>query len=262
EFLTGMFRSIDPEVAKLREITVREVLDGAGRTIGNSFPHEPLVELPVRRTIGYLYEGVGRTDLALPHAEAELQLAQAIYGTKDHPDISLGLSHVAECLKTLGRDTEALSKAEACLEMSRRIFKGDNPDEAICLDVNAACLKNLGRSVEALPKYEAAYEMMQRIYQGNPYKGDHADVATCLNHVAECLDCLDRSAEALPKAEASFAMRRRVYKGDHVNVIRSLQTLADCLDALGRPIEAIAKHREALTVIQRMLVDQPSNPQL
>src|SRR5206468_12435091 len=123
-------------------------------------------------------------------------LAPIWTATKDHTDLSESLLHVASCLKTLGRDTEALPKfeaayemlqriykgrdqsdvarslnniafclgdmgrfAEAGLEMSRRIFKGDNLYEPFCLDVNAACLKNLGRSAEALPKYEAAYEM-------------------------------------------------------------------------------------------------------
>src|SRR3974390_1758649 len=36
QFLTGMFQSIDPAVAQLREITVREILDEAGRTVGTS----------------------------------------------------------------------------------------------------------------------------------------------------------------------------------------------------------------------------------
>src|SRR4030095_6036120 len=100
-----------------REISVRVVRDGAGRTLGNASPREPLVELPVRRTIAGIYEYVGRSDLALPHAEAELQLAKAVYGTKDHVDVYAGLVQVATCLKALGRDTEALPKYEAAFAM-------------------------------------------------------------------------------------------------------------------------------------------------
>src|SRR5207249_10144 len=80
DFLTGMFQSINPQ-GKQREITLQEVVDEAGRTLGTAFPHEPMVEMPLQRMIGGVYGVLERNDLALPHAEAELRLARAVYGT-------------------------------------------------------------------------------------------------------------------------------------------------------------------------------------
>src|SRR5437867_6448961 len=58
-------------------------------------------------------------------------LAPIWTATKDHTDLSESLLHVASCLKTLGRDTEALPKFEAAYEMLQRSYKGrDQPDAA------------------------------------------------------------------------------------------------------------------------------------
>ena len=146
---------------------MREVLDGAGGRLG-FLPREPLVELPIRTTIIYIYEEVGRPDLALPHAQAELQLATAVHSTNDHPRCYGGVRHVASCLKSLGRDTEALPKYEAALEMLRRIYKGkDQPDVAWALNDIAFCLDDLGRFTEGYQMHKAALEMQQRIYRGD-----------------------------------------------------------------------------------------------
>jgi len=60
KFLTGMFESIDPAEAKLREITVRETLDAASDKLNGAFPNEPLIELPIRETMADIYIKLGR----------------------------------------------------------------------------------------------------------------------------------------------------------------------------------------------------------
>ena len=247
DFLTGMFERIDPAVAKLREITVREVLDEAGRTIGRAFPNEPLTERPIRRTMGDIYDKLGHYDLELPHSEAALQLAKDIHGAKDHPDVAESLAVVGECLDSLGRQAEALPKHEAALEMYRRIYRGDHPAIALSLNQLANCLDLSGRPTEALPRHEEALAMERRIH-----KGDHLDVAVALNDLAVCLDALGRPEEVLPKFEAALAMKQRIYKGDHPSVARALDNVAYCLSSLDRPAEALTNYEAALAMNQRL----------
>jgi eukaryotic-like serine/threonine-protein kinase len=247
EFLTGMFESIDPAEAKLREITVREILDQASGKIGTAFPNDSATEWPIRRTMGEIYDKLGRDDLALPQSEAALRLVQSAQGDKDSPEKADCLDDVAVYLDAVGRSSEALPMHEAVLAMDERIYQGDNTNKANVLNNNALCLDSLGRSAEALPKYEAALAMDERIY-----KRDHPDLANVLNNIANGLASLGRSAEALPKYEAALAMMQRIYKGDHPDVALGLNNVGACLDTLGRPAEALPKIEAALAMWQRI----------
>ena len=246
-FLTGMFESIDPEEAKLREITVREILDQASGKIGTAFPNDPMTELPIRRTMLDIYGKLGKSDAALPHADAALRLAKAVHREKDDPDVAESLAVVGECLDSLGRQAEALPKHEAALEMYRRIYRGDHPAIALSLNQLANCLDLSGRPTEALPRHEEALAMERRIH-----KGDHLDVAVALNDLAVCLDALGRPEEVLPKFEAALAMKQRIYKGDHPSVARALDNVAYCLSSLDRPAEALTNYEAALAMNQRL----------
>jgi serine/threonine protein kinase/tetratricopeptide (TPR) repeat protein len=249
-FLTNMFERIDPAMAKLREVTVREVLDDAARNLETAFPNEPLVELPIRRTICDIYGKIGQYGLALPQAEAALRLARSAHGDRDDPDVAGALNNLAACLQESGHSDEALPKFEAALAMRRRLFKGDHADVAASLNDYASCLDDLGRSREALPIYEEALAMRGRIF-----KGDHAEVAGNLNDLASCLDDLGRSDEALPKYEAALGIYQRIRQGDDPDVAMGLNNVAYCLQGLGRPAEALPKYEMALAMRQKIYKD-------
>ena len=247
EFLTGIFEGIDPAEAKLREITVREVLDQASGWIGTAFPGDPLTELPIRRTMVDIYEKLGRGDAALVHAQAAITLVKLAYGDKDSPEKAGSLSDLARCLDAAGRSTEALPLHEEVLAMRERIYPGDNTNIAAALDSLAGCQRRLGRTAGALPNFEAATAMDRRIY-----KGDHPDVAANLNNLAECLAGLDRYAEALPRYEESVAMYQRIYNGDTPLLAVSLGNLGYCLRQLGREPEALPVIEAALAMDRRI----------
>jgi serine/threonine protein kinase/tetratricopeptide (TPR) repeat protein len=247
QFLTGMFNSIDPAVAKLRDITVREILDEAGRTVGTSFSNEPLSELAMRKTLIDIYGKLGRDDQGLPHAQAALRLAQAAHGNKEHADVAEGFNGVGLSLEALGRPAEALSQHEAALVMYQRLHEGDHPDVATTLGYLGLCLESLGRSAEALPRFQSALAMFQRIFPG-----DHAEVAECRNNLASCRVSLGQAAQALPDYLAALTMRQRIYKGDHPDVVTSLNNVATCLDSLGRGPEALTNYDAALVMSRRI----------
>src|SRR5580658_6896443 len=168
-----MFASIDPQEAKLREITVREILDQASSNIGSAFPNDPMTEWPIRRTMGDIYGKLGKPDASLTQADAALRLVQSVYGDKDSPEQEDNLSYVASCLGAAGRSAEALPMHEKALAICRRIYKGDNTNVANGLNDLGHCLFDLGRFSEALAKHQEALAMDQRIY-----KGDHPEVAS------------------------------------------------------------------------------------
>ena len=254
DFLTGMFNQVDPAVAQHREITVREVLDNAGKSLEAAFPNQPLIELPIRQSVYDMYEKLGRYDLARPQAEAALRLAKAAHPTGDHSDVAASMNNLGLVYQGLGRFSDALPIFEAAVHMSQRLHKGDDLDVAGCLNSYALCLDYLGRWAEALPRFQDALAMLERLY-----KGDHPTTAETLQNLAGCMSRMGRNTEALSKFEASLQMRQRYYKTDHPDVARGLNNLAGCLRDLGRPLEALPRFHEALAMRQRIYNgDHPS----
>jgi tetratricopeptide (TPR) repeat protein len=247
EFLTNMFESIDPVEAKLREITVREILDQASGKIEAAFPNEPMIELPIRITMGNIYSKIGRDDLALVQGETILRLARLAQGDQDSPSIAHSLNFIATCLEHVGRPADALARGEAALAMNQRLYKGDHQEVAASLTIVGSCLQYMDRLEEALAKFETALAMQQRIC-----KGDHPQVALGLHNVASCLQSLGHEAAALPRYKEALAMRQRIYKGDHPDVAMSLADMASCLNSLQRPKEGLAKGKASLAMYKRI----------
>src|SRR5262249_53980114 len=108
DFLTSMFQSVDPVIAKLRDPTAAKILELAGLEIGTAFPNDPLSELPLRRTLVDVCTRLGHEDLALPHAESALRLAKLAYGDRDGAEVAESLDGLASCLSVVGRPEDAL----------------------------------------------------------------------------------------------------------------------------------------------------------
>jgi tetratricopeptide (TPR) repeat protein len=245
-FMLGIFWGIDPQ------ITVQELLDRAGPTI-EQFSHDPLGELQIRRTMGWIYGNMGREDLGLPYAQAELRLAQTVYGkSEDVPDLIQAYDHVASCLQMLGRDSEALPNFEAALRESQRVCKGrDHKFVADCLNEAGHCLARLGRYEEGLQKHEAALAM-----QRTSKSGDENTPVT-LDRIAYCLNRLGRPAEALQHAEAGASMSRRLFKGDTPQEAWCLDECGTALKNLGRSAEALPKYQAAYEMLDRVYQGTP-----
>jgi eukaryotic-like serine/threonine-protein kinase len=246
DFLTGMFESIDPGQAMLRDITVREVLDQASGKLATAFPGDPLTELPIRRTLVEVYGKLGKPYSALSNAQAALALTQLAYGDKDSEAKARSLGDVAISLDSADRSSEALPMHEQALAMQRRIHPTNNVDVAKSLAALAICQVDLGQPSEALTNLENALAMFQQIHQG-----DNTDVAETLYGIANCKHYLGRDAEALTNFQATLAMFQRIYPGDYPDVATCMNTLAQCQEKLGHYLEALTNYQASLAMEQR-----------
>jgi tetratricopeptide (TPR) repeat protein len=247
DFLIGMFESIDPAEAKLRDITVREVLDEASRKIGTAFPNDPMTEFPIRRAIVDIYSKLAKPDNALTNAEAALRLIQAAQGEKDSPEKADTIEALADCLDTSGQFDKSLPLRQSVLAMRQRIYKGDNTNVVAAMENLGNSLEYSERPVEALPIKLTALAISRRLG-----KGDDPLVAGCLFNLGVCLDYLHRPADALPDFEASLAMYQRLYQEDRIEVAHGLDMLAFCLFSLGRPADALPAAEAALAMNRRI----------
>ena len=250
QFLTkDVIGSADPAVMRGRELTVREALDNAAQRIGRKFTNTPLVEANVRSSVAGAYESLGRSDLALPHAQSAMATRRALLGD-DHPDTLRAIMRVGQIELQLGHLPQAEALWREALDRARRA-RGE--DDKLTLDAYSnvgGLLQEQGRYADAEPMHRAAERGHRRVL------GDaHPETLTSINNLAYLLHLQRRFDEAEPLYREALAGRRKALGDDHPLTITSVGNLGVLLMARGQLAEAEPLYREALDARRRVLGD-------
>jgi serine/threonine protein kinase/Tfp pilus assembly protein PilF len=121
-FLTDdLLGLVDPQQSGTSNIRVRDILDGASMRLQGKFETEPLVEAPIRLTLGTTYMNLGEYKAAQPHLERALQLYQDHLGQTDLTTLVL-MDSLVHLYSRQGRDAEALSLCAELYEIRRRLL--------------------------------------------------------------------------------------------------------------------------------------------
>jgi eukaryotic-like serine/threonine-protein kinase len=141
-FMQGMFELADPEAARGREVTARELLDNGSRRIRNALADQPEARRALLQAIGDAHLGLGLDAEALPLFDEAMQLAES-RGDTDAFDEAL-LSR-ASALHGLGRFQQVLDELLPARESARggRVLQ-------------AALDFRIGRAAQALGQLERA----------------------------------------------------------------------------------------------------------
>ncbi|MCA9300341.1 MAG: serine/threonine protein kinase [Phycisphaerales bacterium] len=105
--LDDLLGAVDPTRTADRDITVREALDNAARTVGERFADQPLVEAAIRNTLARTYERIGYPAEAEPHRRRELEIYASVKGEDDVRTITARTS-LATTMLMLSRFDEAI----------------------------------------------------------------------------------------------------------------------------------------------------------
>src|SRR5262249_22991949 len=84
-FLVGLFRVSDPQEAKGRVVSAREILDRGAAGIRSRLAGQPLLQARMMTTMGRVYDGLGLYGEARPFLEESLETRRRLLG-EDHPD--------------------------------------------------------------------------------------------------------------------------------------------------------------------------------
>jgi serine/threonine protein kinase len=233
DFLTNdVFAGASPDNipdVKVRDQIIAKMITPAAKRVSEQFRDRPLIEAGVRTAIQGVLSEIGRSDLALPHAETALSIRRRLLG-EDHPDTIRSLHNYANVLQHLGHSAQAEPLQREALERSRRVLGNDNTKTLEALNNHAFVLGELGRAAEAEPLYKEALERYRRV-SGE----DHIDTINALNNYAYALEAQGRVAQALPLYAEALEDCRRVLGDDHPGTIHTLNNYAL---VLGSPAEA------------------------
>ena len=240
EFLTGdVIGGADPAVTRGRELSVREAVDRAAASVAQTFRDRPRVEAAVREALALTYRALGRTDDALPHARAALELRQGTLGP-DHPDALGSTATLASLLRRQGNFSQAEPLYRDVLLKRRALLGEDDRRTLSALSDLALVLQEMGDLDQAEPVARQAVEGYRRVL-GN----DHGYTLTATNNLALLLHRRGKLAEAEPLYREVLAARRKLLGDDHPTTLISINNLSGLLQDLGRLDEAEPLAREA-----------------
>jgi len=239
--------SAAPDKTLGREVTVKEVLANAERTIDTAFKGQPLREGAVRHTMGMVYQGLGDHGAAERHTRRAVQLATEFLGP-EHPDTLRSAKNLAIALHGLGKLEEARKLSQNTLAIQKRVLGPEHPLTLHSTVVLANALDALGKLEEACKLHQDTLTIQKRVF--GP---EHPDTLGFMSNLANALHGLGRRDEARELHERTLAIRKRVLGPEHPHTLASMNNLAISLRAQGKSDEARKLYEETLAIQTRIL---------
>jgi tetratricopeptide (TPR) repeat protein/tRNA A-37 threonylcarbamoyl transferase component Bud32 len=244
-FLHDMLASVDPVRSKGRELTVRELLDEAAKTVGEKLAGQPLVEAGVRHTIAHAYVQLGLFNAAIPHVERQIEIHQG-QSPVDTGHVLGTRQWLSELYYQAGDREKAAAHFESVLADARRELGDEHLITGRTLMTLANTLRAMNRSGEAEPLATRALEILR-------HAGSESDLATAIGN----LGMLYFSQGRLEKAEEMYVealdIRRRVLGPDSPWTIRLEQELSAVYADRGDWVKAADVSRRAMEAGRRVL---------
>ncbi|MGD9688126.1 MAG: tetratricopeptide repeat protein [Phycisphaerales bacterium] len=256
DFLSNMLASIDPDAAQGREVTVREVLDQAGRDVPRAFADRPRIAASLQSTMSRTYQSLARMDEAEASARAVLDLSRQAHGAESD-QVTEALRALAGVLADRGKLEEAGTHAEEALRRARARHGGRAVETGTAMGDVARVLLETGKLEEGERMFREAIEIVEgavRAGGGNP--GDDPQALTLRHNLSIAIKDAGRFTEAVELMEPVLESRRRLLGPDHPATLASLNSLAANLQKAGQSARATELLREALASRRRVLGDQ------
>lgn len=292
KFLTGLFYSIDPEVAKSHEVTVREVLEKADTDLAREPERFPLAEATIRTVVAQTYDKLGLYGKALEQGQAVLRLAENVPELIDligHPRL---YNNIGFWMDNTGDSDGAVEMYSKALKLFDAHPDRNDMDMAQLFDNYGNCalrlgcyaeaevflikaldwrkeadpegsavvvqsLNNLGVFLQEVGRYSdavARYEEAKAMEMRLNKEGvETLMLARIEGNIALCYYYQKRFAEALGDAELAVTIRRRMFKTENKELAIAINNRGLCLAGLGRCEEAVKAYEEARAMIQRVL---------
>ena len=255
EFLTGMLASVRPEEAKGREVTVREVLDGAAARLGSEdmTAGGPEVEASVCLTIGESYLSLGLYDPAQPLLERALDLRRENLDPDDDRIVDT-LGKIGELHWLRGDLQSSITYAREVLAFRERTVGRMDAGYSAALSNVANTYADMGDLARAEDLHREALAIDREVLTGDGRK----DLAYTLNNLATVLVDQKKYTEAIPLHRESLALRREYMGEKSPACVISLGNLGFALDGAGESDEAGAVILEAVKLSEEVFgTDHP-----
>jgi eukaryotic-like serine/threonine-protein kinase len=245
-FTTGLFELSDPDVARGRDVTARELLARGIQRIDAELGSQPEVQAEMLLVMGNIHHRLGLDREGRPLLERALALRRQRLADDD-----LG---VAEAELALGNAHELLGELEPAeklfvhaLATRQKRLGRDHPDTAYALGQLGAVRKDKGDLTSAQSLLEEAVAIERRREPPSP-----ADLATQLTALGVVLHKKGDLAGAERCYREGLEIRRALFGDDHSRVAESLLSLGGVKRDRGDFRGAESNYRQSLGIHRRL----------
>jgi tetratricopeptide (TPR) repeat protein len=241
-FTLNLFNGGDKEAGPADNLRVLSLLDRGVRE-ARSLDREPAVQADLYRTLGGIYQKLGKFDQADMMLRAALEQRESIAGA-----ISADVVESQVALGLLRSDQAKLDEAERLvrdgLEKARRLRPPNNTAVAQAMLGLGQVLQARGSFAESISILEQAVKLESAAGRPTP------ELAATLSALASSHYNSGHFDTAKSLHERALAMHRRLFGDRHPSIAADLLSLADIQQELGYYGEAERLARQALDINQ------------
>ncbi len=245
-FLKSLFLVSDPQQARGREVSARELLDQGAQRIAE-LDAQPQVQFTMMMTIGQVYESLGHYEEAKEFLEKSLRRAPSSGERID------ALRHLGSLFTSTGDYEEAAGHLRSAREEAERHYGSGSDELSSILLREATLLSDLGR-------YQEAEAILRRLVRDDEARGGevtsrrvsiHMELATLLNELV-------RFEDAEKEFERALSLEAERGGTDSPRLTLILNNLGNLKKDQGQLDEAASYYRRALE--QQEKVFGPNHP--
>jgi serine/threonine-protein kinase len=241
EFLLGLFRTADPEEARGREISVRELLERGTSRVDTALAGRPEVQSELLEVIGVIHHDLGLYQRAESLLRRSVGLSRSVYGPA-HPLAAARSVALSGALLEEGKYAEAESLLSGALAAQRRTGASGDSVVATTLSAMAELYRRKGDYGRAQTMLEQALSIDRRRFGLS-----HLSIAADLNNLGVLLEEKRDLAAADTLLEKAVAIRRRLLPPDSPQLLVSLHNLSLVKKDQGNLAEAERLNRQVLS---------------
>ena len=246
-FLVELFELSDPEKARGRSLSAREILDrGAARVVGE-LSGQSRLQGDLMRTMGRVYQGLGLYDEAEVLLVDALESHRRLFGSQ-HLEVARTLEALADVFLDKGEHHAAERTCQEALVLRRRLLPAEHPELA-------RSLHQSGRIRRATGDYPAAEGLFRSALAMRSTQSPitHEDVAESLHELAFVLFRRGVYDEAEVLFRRALALRQQLSGDEHPDVASTLNDLALLLGKTRRYEESAEVLGAALAINTQLL---------
>lgn len=221
-FLQGMLASANPENARGKELTVREVLDRASRDVATpALARQPEVRAAVAQTIGRSYFGLGLYDEARPHLDSAYAIRRRLFGAHDL-SVATSADELGKLASAAGDAPHAEQRLQEALVTMRMRLSPTDDRITSALSALGDVRQQQGRFADSESLYREALRLSR---QRHGVTG--VETAAPLQSLGSLLAYTGKANEAQPLLEQSLTLLRSTYGDTYPAAITTMITLSD-----------------------------------
>jgi serine/threonine-protein kinase len=246
DFVVGLFRKADPQEARGRDLTVRELLQRGTVGLDTALVSQPAMRSELLHVLGQIHAELGLFDRADTLLGRALTLSRSLYGPES-PEVAAQLVTLGHSQREAGDWARAESTLATALELRRRQF---GPDDSLVSSTTfelAAALTLQGEfaRAESLQRAALASDLKR-------YGGDHLQIASDLEHLGVLLTRAGKPIEGDSVLRRAVAIQERLLGPDHPETVNGLGSWLGALLAAGKLAEAETVAQRALSATRRI----------